>query len=78
MMWLATYEDGYGMWFADPIAADTKEAAIELALKEWPTLASKDHTRALYRCDFVDEIEPPREEDPGIQAGAALPFAENH
>lgn len=58
-LYLATCEDGDGMWFTEPIAADGEAELRKLVEKQWPTLPA-GITVVLYRCQYVDEIVRPR------------------
>lgn len=60
-MWLAILENEDGTWNDDPIGAETKEQAIELAKKQWPTVSKKRFGEmiCLYECRFKEEIEVP-------------------
>ena len=57
-MWLVTCEDHEGMWWDDPIAADTEEEARRIALEKW-----KDEPQhvavVLWRCEYAKEIPRP-------------------
>lgn len=57
-MWLVTCEDDEGMWWDDPIAADTEEEARHIAFEKW---ASEPHNIAvrLWRCEDRGEIDRP-------------------
>ena len=58
-MYLITVEDEEGMWFDDPIAADTREEAEKISRKKWRDLPP-NVARVLYKCDQVvvlDEVE---------------------
>lgn len=55
-MWLVTCEDSEGMWFNDPIAADTEDEARTLALEQWENLP-EGVAIMLYRCDHRGEID---------------------
>ena len=60
-MYLATLEDEDGIWFADPIAADTREDAERIAKKMWPS-PSPEHAIMLYACSWVCELDSSEKE----------------
>lgn len=58
-MYLVTVEDEEGMWFDDPIAADTREDAERLSRMKWRKLQF-GIARVLYKCEQVvvlDEVD---------------------
>lgn len=59
-MYLVTAEDGDGMWFDDPIVADTKDEASEAARKKWQTLP-QHIALVLYACRVVAELHHPQD-----------------
>ncbi len=61
-MWLAVLEDSHGCWNDDPLPTDgTKADAISNAKAMWPRVRSGERI-ALYRCDFVQEVDPALQE----------------
>lgn len=57
-LWLAVLESADETWADDPIGANSREQAIELALKEWGHLKLEEGERiALYDCRYVREIK---------------------
>ena len=63
-MWLAVLEAEDGSWSDEPLPTDgLKDDAISNARAMWPTLPP-GHRIALYKCDFVQEV------DPGMRQGS--------
>ncbi len=57
-MWLVTCEDSQGMWWDDPIAADTEDEAKRIAMEQWKY--EPQHVAVmLWRCDPKGEISRP-------------------
>lgn len=57
-MWLVTCEDSEGMWWDDPIAADTEDEARKIAVQEWAR-APSGVALILYKCEAKGEIDRP-------------------
>lgn len=56
-MWLTALESEDGSWADDPLTTDgLKELAINNAQCMWPVIPP-GHRIALYRCDFVQEVD---------------------
>ena len=57
-MWLATLEDGEGMWVSDPIGGDTREQVEKIALTAFKWAADRPgYAIMLYACSHVCELE---------------------
>jgi len=57
-MWLVACEDEHGMWWDDPIAADTEADARKIALQKWSAVP-ESVALVIYRCDATGEIDRP-------------------
>lgn len=57
-MWLVTCEDDQGMWWDDPIAADTEDEARKIALEKWARVP-EGIALVLYHCTSKSEIDRP-------------------
>lgn len=67
-LWIAALEAEDGSWSDEPFPTDgTKETAISNAQAWWPTVPS-GHRIALYKAEFVQEVEAP---GPAIKAALA-------
>jgi len=75
-MWLVTCEDEQGMWWDDPIAADTEEEARKIALRKW-TDAPEGVALVLYRCDSRGEVDRPAPKDLRQQVGGRMRLQAN-
>jgi hypothetical protein len=57
-MYLATCEDQDGMWWDDPISADTRDDAKAIALKRWKDVP-EGIAIVLWRCTSEGEVDRP-------------------
>jgi hypothetical protein len=71
MMWIAVPEDEHGMWWGDPIGADTEEEVRKAATEAWSGKLSADIDVVIYRCDHVDVLKLPKEGETEEDAAAA-------
>ena len=62
-MWLAVPEDDQGMWWDDPIAADTEADIRKLATEKWAGNLPADYEVVIYRCHQEDVLELPKEDE---------------
>ena len=56
-MWLVTLEARDGSWLDDPQAADTREAAEELARGHWANQLPEGAAIVLYSCQQVEVLD---------------------
>jgi hypothetical protein len=55
-LWLVSIEDGDGMWWTEPVGANTREEAIAVSRKQCPKLPT-GYVRIVYDCGQGEEVE---------------------
>jgi hypothetical protein len=62
-MWLAVPEDDNGMWWGDPLSADTYDEIRKLASEQWTHKLPEDIDVMLYCCQAIEVLELPKEDE---------------
>jgi hypothetical protein len=62
-MWIAVPQDEFGMWFGDPIGADTEAEIRKLAAEQWSGRLSRGIDVVIFACHQIDVLDLPKDDD---------------